>query len=343
MKKILWIILTFSFFQLFILACENEKPQSEEKLPWQKLQTGIDKPLESVYFIGKTGYAVGHHNVILKSTNGGITWVRKRMDILVDFYKVLFIDPEVGFIIGSAYQEPQGITWRIYKTADGGETWTEVLNYPAYVNNLYFVNNTTGFALGNSIYKTSDGGNTWINKLNSTDCGIQSIFFYDLNKGFAYGSRYGHDFMLKTTDGGESWTERQLDPYGYYSLQKVCFVDSLIGYGLEDFNWFSRDGAVLKTINGGASWQNNLTNTNYVLNEVYFMDSLTGYMIGADSTDFETRTDGVILKTIDGGLNWSVTKIKDSGNLFSIQFLDENTGYIAGDMGTILMTTTGGE
>jgi photosystem II stability/assembly factor-like uncharacterized protein len=176
MKKIRRIILVFSICQLFILSCENEKSVNEENLPWRKLQTGIDKPLEGICFIGKTGYAVGDHNVILKSTNGGSTWVKKSMDIIADFDKVLFINPDLGFIIGHAYQEPQGTTWRIFKTADGGDTWTEVLNYPAYVNKMYFVNNTTGFAIGNSIYKTSDGGNTWINKLNRTDCSILSVF-----------------------------------------------------------------------------------------------------------------------------------------------------------------------
>jgi len=322
-----------------MLACENEKSGSEEKVPWRKLQTGIDRPLEDIYFIGKTGYAVGD-NIILKSTNGGGTWVTKHMDIIADFNKVLFVDPEVGFVIGNAYQVQHGTTWRIFKTADGGDTWNEVLN-TSILNKLFFLNKTTGFAIGSSIFKTSDGGNTWIDKLNRTDCYFLSVYFYDINKGFAFGRSTWNDVMLKTTDGGESWTESQANLYGHYSLQKVCFVDSILGYGLEGFDWFSRDGAVLKTINAGDSWQNNLTHTNYVLNDVYFTDSITGYLIGAEDIDFET--DGIILKTTNGGLDWSVQKIEDSGNLFSIQFLDKNTGYAAGDLGTILMTTTGGE
>lgn len=343
MKKIQWFILAFSIFQLFILSCENEKPGNEETLPWNKLHTGIDKPLGGICFIGKTGYAVGDHNVILKSTSGGHTWVKKSMDIMADFNQVLFLNPDLGFIIGYAYQVPQGGTYRIFKTSDGGDTWSEVLNCPDYLNKMYFVNNTTGFAIGNSIYKTSDGGNTWIDKLNRTDCSILSVFFYDINKGFAFGRSTWHDVMLKTIDGGENWTERQVNPYGYYSLQKACIVDSVLGYALGGLDWYSRDGSALKTLNGGDSWQSSLDHTKYVLTDLYFIDSMTGYMIGADSSDFETISDGIILKTTDGGVNWSVTKIKDSGTLFSIQFLDENTGYVAGDLGTILMTTTGGE
>jgi photosystem II stability/assembly factor-like uncharacterized protein len=116
-----------------------------------------------------------------------------------------------------------------------------------------------------------------------------------------------------------------------------------LGYALGGLDWYSRDGSSLKTLNGGDSWQNSLNHTKYVLTDLYFIDSMTGYLIGADSSDFKTIDDGIILKTTDGGLNWSVIKIKDSGTLFSIQFLDENTGYVAGDMGTILMTKTGGE
>jgi photosystem II stability/assembly factor-like uncharacterized protein len=342
-KKIQWLSLTFFLFLLFLAGCENEKPESEEKLIWRKLKTGTDQPLEGICFTGSTGYAVGDHDVILKSTNGGVSWTKKSMGINVDFDKVLFLDPETGFIIGHAYQVPQGTTMRIYKTADGGDTWSEVLNYPAYMNKLYFVNNATGFAIGNSIYKTSDTGNTWIDKLNRTDCSIVSIFFHDLNKGFAFGRCNMHDVMLKTTDGGESWTEKQVNPQGYYSLQKICIVDSLMGYALGGLDWYSRDGSALKTLDGFNSWQNTFYNPKYVLTDLYFLDSMNGYLVGADSSDFETIDDGIILKTKDGGLNWSVTKIKDSGTLFSIHFPDENTGYVTGDMGTILKTTTGGE
>jgi len=65
------------------------------------------------------------------------------------------------------------------------------------------------------------------------------------------------------------------------------------------------------------------------LNQAYFVDEATGFIVGHN---------GTLLRTNDGGDNWTLLPAGVSHNLFTISFADENIGYING-----LKTTDGGE
>ena len=59
----------------------------------------------------------------------------------------------------------------IYRTADGGQSWTQVLNINGYFfTSVAFSSATNGVAVGSYstdnngvIYRTQDGGQTWTN------------------------------------------------------------------------------------------------------------------------------------------------------------------------------------
>src|SRR5690554_6926914 len=62
--------------------------------------------LQEVYFIpevpsdgsgGDVGYAVGFSGTILKTTDGGISWVIQPVEINYDLYSLYFIDENYGF------------------------------------------------------------------------------------------------------------------------------------------------------------------------------------------------------------------------------------------------------
>ena len=82
-----------------------------------------------------------------------------------------------------------------------------------------------------------------------------------------------------------------------------------------------------------AQWVQQYSGTTKILNSVYFIDVMTGYVVG-DS--------GLILKTTDGGSNWEVQNSGVTASLKSVFFNNPNIGYIVGDSGTILKTTNGG-
>lgn len=55
--------------------------------------------------------------------------------------------------------------------------------------------------------------------------------------------------IIKTTDGGETWTTIQ-SLGEYYPLTGICFTGENTGFVIADY------GLILKTINGGMNWTN---------------------------------------------------------------------------------------
>ncbi|RPI60403.1 MAG: hypothetical protein EHM44_10485, partial [Ignavibacteriales bacterium] len=137
---------------------------------------------------------------------GGIVnaqWVQKHSDVYQLYNSVFFVDSSYGFVAGYQYPDPTFIL----KTTDGGENWTQS-NIGGSPSSLSFVNYDFGFcAAFNGIYKTTDGGENW--NLNYQDnVHYSSIQFIDNNSGFAVGNESpGSLYLAKTVDGGLNWNK----------------------------------------------------------------------------------------------------------------------------------------
>jgi photosystem II stability/assembly factor-like uncharacterized protein len=72
-------------------------------------------------------------------------------------------------------------------------------------------------------------------------------------------------------------------------LEGVCFPNDLIGYvvGYRDV------GAVLRTDDGGTTWQTQIANTQFRLNAVFFVDDRRGWAVGDNGTIIHTGTGGL--------------------------------------------------
>lgn len=80
------------------------------------------------------------------------------------------------------------------------------------------------------------------------------------------------------------------------------------------------NGTILKTIDGGVTWQQKESGTNQSLQKVRFSDADLGYIIG---------TQGTLLKTSDGGENWVSLTTGYNANFVGLSSLGENLIYIA--------------
>jgi photosystem II stability/assembly factor-like uncharacterized protein len=184
------------------------------------------------------------------------------------------------------------------------------------ITSIYFINNTTGFAVSwGIILKTTNGGLNWQNIDCPTSTGLNSIFFLNEKYGFISGH---NGSIIKTTDGGNSWR--------YYStgtlsdLESIFFVDEMIGYVVGS-DFMPTKGVVLKTIDGGINWAMLNPDIDCYLNSVYFTDSNTGYAVG---------NKGNIIKTSDGGNTW-IKLVNETDNVFrTISFINENVGFVGG-------------
>ena len=102
------------------------------------------------------------------------------------------------------------------------------------------------------ILSTGDGGETWdtVYVTNRTNEWAWKIDFPSRNIGYVSLQRNGNVapvYILKTIDGGKTWTDKLFSPTGYF-VQGIGFLNDSVGFA---------GGTSLKpkmTTNGGESW-----------------------------------------------------------------------------------------
>jgi hypothetical protein len=175
-------------------------------------------------------------------------------------------------------------TGGIYKTTDGGATWTFSNSIGAY--DIFFtdVNNGCAIGYGYDIWKTINGGTTWTKQYDNIGLNrSNAIYFSDANTGYAVGGDSFNSSILKTVNGGITWSEKYSSSV-LSTLTSVWFTSNNIGYAV------GYEGILAKTIDGGSSW--NLEKiSDEPLNSVKFFNASIGYITG----DY-----GAILKTTNG-------------------------------------------
>ncbi|MFZ5518084.1 MAG: YCF48-related protein [Candidatus Zhuqueibacterota bacterium] len=296
---------------------------------WNSQTTSANSGLQSVFFIDtQTGWAAGGSNII-KTTNGGTTWTEQSSGTSNSLESIRFINSQEGWAVGSSSYGELGT---IIKTTNGGATWIKQNSGSshssnAYLDDVYFVNSNTGWAVGNygMVLKTTDGGSNWTNLSFVTIDNLNSIFFLDASNGWA-GGKWGN--LLKTTTGGKQWTPVSA-PYGYQNTD-IHFADSKTGWVCQS------GGTIMKTSNGGLSWSKISTATTKTFLGLFFIDARTGWAVGGGSVS------RIIFKTNDSGNVWSQQTVSDGSALMDVFFIDANTGWTVGMNGAIFKTTDGG-
>ena len=123
-------------------------------------------------------------------------------------------------------------------------------------------------------------------------------------------------------------------------LASVNFVDASHGWAVGGL------GTILHTRDGGATWAEQDSGVNVLLEKVYFVDRKHGWAVGGWPRDYELAIFGgmgVILATDDGGATWKTQLDSVGGWLSGLTFLDQKNGWAVGEFGTVWKTTDGGE
>jgi photosystem II stability/assembly factor-like uncharacterized protein len=290
-----------------------------------------------------TAIAIGtdystNEGIILKTTDGGETWLNKPQDSIDYYSSVYFLNTNTGWIVGGNYLGCFGLL-KVLKTTDAGETWIVDTIGTGGVSSVHFADQNKGWAVGSCyfgdyvsrMYKTIDGGLNWALQLH--DGIFSSLYFVNKDTGWIAGrANYSSVSILKTLDGGQNWVT-QLDTGNIY-ISSIFFKDEFIGWATgTNYNDTTYPGLIFRTINGGENWVSQLTGVSKQLNGIYFVDENTGWTVGAD---------GIIYGTSNGGINWIMQESGTTNDLHSVQFTNENIGWAVGENGIILRTTNGG-
>lgn len=282
--------------------------------------------LYSVYFINnQTGWCVGDSGKIIKTTNSGLNWFSQTLSSSKNLRCITFSTLNTGFMVGDS-----GAT---FMSTNNGINWNDISFQTESLNNIFFVNDSVGYTGGIKLYKTINGGTNWNEIGSSTISYTRTINFIDELTGWIAGGVIGtiNEALVKTTNGGESWS-RQSPGGGVPSLiRSVFFIDSLNGWvGSPYSNGFIP--TVYRSTNGGINWTE--TATGGVSNAIFFTSINQGWCVGES---------GHIFHTSNAGLSWSnQVPFNQTQINYSVYFTDSLTGWCVGDSGRILKTTTGG-
>jgi hypothetical protein len=198
---------------------------------------------------------------------------------------------------------------------------------------IFFVNPYIGFVVGynGDIFKTIDAGKTWKQLNSGTSLHLHSVFFLNENVGFVSSQAMGGcldddcdkgSVLLKTTDGGETWTKTFFP--GYTRILSLKFFTALNGIALIHTPDLpnSRDEFIGLSSDGGITW--NLLNL--PIKPSYDKLFYVGNFV------FVAGEDQKIFKSSDYGLSWKTinTPIEAKDYVRNLYFLNENLGFIDG-------------
>lgn len=276
-------------------------------MTWVEQTSNTDIGLLDVCFLDRnTGWITGGgftdrrpYSILLYTKDGGITWEKKEATQSEALWRLRFVDAENGWRIGQD-ENDDGL---IAHTTDGGISWNysripkdSIDKRGSVINEADFVNAQEGWAVGDFvIHHTLDGGATWETQyVMNVDplkfYRIGSVQFLNNQIGCVSGSNDGDTGYLtgivRTTDGGKSWTESHTQ----LPLTKLHFFDSEVGIGIGravppnypgDLGYGRRrDGVIMLTTDSGKTWREVYRVSDKPFSDVFFTKDGYGWAVG---------------------------------------------------------------
>lgn len=250
---------------------------------WRGVDSGQAVRLRSVFFLDENnGWAAGREGVVIRTTDGGESWspaLETGTDVILN--DIYFTDLNNGWVSGNS--------GTLLRTTDGGDSWqTQTTNSTRNLNDVHFVNNSTGFASGLiTVLRTEDGGESWSELSTGFTSNFQSIYFVDESTGWITGTS---GLIIKTEDGGDSWIEN--DSPSSATLNHIYFTDANTGWAV------GQEGSIVFTDDAGQNWSNL---SSPVASELFSVNALDASSVVA------VGTNSVRLRSSDGGQSWEQT------------------------------------
>ena len=278
-------------------------------------------------------------NGVYKSTDGGDTWTHVGLEDTLHIGRVVVhpSDPDIVYVAVVGHLWGPNDERGLYKTTDGGKTWTRVLFIdedtgiidvamdPVSPGTLYaaaYQRRRTAFGFngggpGSGIHKTTDGGETWTTLTNGLPDGITGRIGLDIYRSdprIVYAIVQNADGgVFRSEDRGNSWT-RMSDtnprPMYYSQLridpsndQRIWAAGARMVYSQDGGKTFVNDW--IQTIHGDfhALWINPI-----------------------DSDHMIAGSDGGVHYSYDRGRTWDFVNTMALGQFYEIGY-DMETPY----------------
>ena len=292
----------------------------------------VGKTLRSIAAVSdasaRTAFVCGDGGTILRTTNGGTTWIapsQRTPPIPNKNFRSIFLRSLTNsYIVGDS--------GTVLVTSNLGILWSpQNVPEPVRTLNFYSINvvaDTAGWITGEqgTILFSRNAGGLWVAESSGVNTTLRDGFFSPADPGNPFFNDFQRQLgwvvgdngvILKTTNNGTSWFH--LSSGTTARLNSVQFVDSLRGWVYGD------NGVIRVTTNGGTTWssQSSTTSQNVngslfqpfteVVQNFYELDMLGKRnhvffdpTTGSFNFDFITSSDTGIIPYVPGGWNFNV-------------------------------------
>jgi photosystem II stability/assembly factor-like uncharacterized protein len=263
----------------------------------------------------------------------------QRSGTSADLRAVSAVDADTAWASGT------GGTW--LRTTDAGKTWTSGTVHDAErldFRSLAAFDANRAIVLGAGsparMFRTADGGARWREVYRNDDPEIffDALRFTDESHGYALADPVrGRFVLLKSTDGGETWTEL---PGPEARIGEGAFAASNSALAVRgDSLWFGTGGSaarVFRSMNRGRTWSVSEAPApsgapSRGVFSVAFVSDKRGALVGGDYQAPDEP--GAFATTDDGGITWTAGQ-PPAGYRSSIVFLGRIRVIATGPSGT---------
>jgi photosystem II stability/assembly factor-like uncharacterized protein len=221
---------------------------------------------------------------------------------------IRFSDPLHGYTTGTA---------GIYKTTDGGNTWTTFSTAANYFSIGGIGSNATFVNGSNTILNTLDG-TTLTPATYTLAQGFTNCFYPNPNACLAINS----NSVWKSSSGGAAFNLIYTFPSSYAGNSVIMFTDELEGFA-------ARGTALYSTYNGGFSW---------VL--VHTAESIITSVLDQNGSYVYYTTGTGLFKSFNGGGTWSSVLQYPLAENANIEFVNSTLLYLSA--GSVIYKSTDG-
>lgn len=280
------------------------------------------------------GYLLLGDGSVRRTTDGGQTFAN-RVAVpgtkatgamgAVSANDIFFTGLDVGFAV-TGPASGSGGPGTIYRTTDGGGSWTLVATLPQGLNGVSFAGSSAGYAVGNGnlVSRSVDGGSTWsaprpvpggARKLVTVRCANAATCLITNDSGAG---------LLRTADGATSFAEVTPSDKPIYAAA-FASPSRAVAVG--------QNGVTVISDDGGVNWRGvgtRVPGTFYALRA------------GSASTAYALGESGALARTTDGGGSWSSVGVPTSARLIGVSFPTGSVGLALDLNGELQRTDNSG-
>ncbi len=297
--------------------------------PWEQIElANEDNPLDIAFIDQNHGFLVGANRLIRETTDGGSTWLERKLDLpSEENFRLISIDflGNEGWLVGQP-----GL---VMHTDNAGQTWDRLLLGNKLPGNPYLItslgdNSAELATTAGAVYRTNDSGANWEGRVADASGGVRDLRRRE-DGAYVSVSSLGN-FFVTLEPGEDIW-----QPHQRASSKRV----QTLGYQPNGELWMLSRGAEIRFNENAGDYESWSKPKVPIVNGYNYLDMAWD----PDGNIWTGGGNGTLLVSKDDGETWEKDPVGEliPTNLIRIFFInnpefDQPKGFALGERGHLL-------